>query len=124
MTHPALNYPFPTAYRPQAAQRSSAEEQLVRDTLCRALNVTVAAIGLVLTAPLMLIIAILTKLTSPGPVIYTQIRIGWDRRAVRRAPVSADEPCGRPFKIYKFRTMRVAPATAPQVLAQKNDPRI
>src|SRR5881394_675760 len=106
MTHPALNYSFPFAHRLSApVQPVSADEQLLRDILCRVLNVVVAAIGLVLTAPLMLLIAIVTRLTSRGPAIYTQIRIGCDRRSVRRAPLSDDEPCGRPFKIYKFRTM-------------------
>ena len=124
MTHFALTHPLstPTPFRPAAPV--SAEAQLVRDVLCRVLNVTVAVIGLLITAPLMLFVAIATKLTSPGPVIYTQIRIGCDRRSVRRAPVSDNEPCGRPFRIYKFRTMHVAAPDAPQVLAKKGDPRI
>jgi putative colanic acid biosynthesis UDP-glucose lipid carrier transferase len=50
-----------------------------------------AALILVLVSPLMLIIAILIKATSGGPVIFKQLRLGWD---------------GRPIKVYKFRTMR------------------
>lgn len=92
----------------------------------RALNVLVAAIGLVLTAPALLVVAALVKLTSPGPVFYRQIRVGLDRRTEgdggnhRR---SLDQG-GKPFMIYKFRTMRPADSNAPQVWAAENDPRI
>jgi lipopolysaccharide/colanic/teichoic acid biosynthesis glycosyltransferase len=50
----------------------------------------VSAILMVLTAPLVLVALVLVKLTSSGPVLYTQVRLG------RR---------GRPFVIYKIRTM-------------------
>src|SRR5688572_27767737 len=60
-----------TAYNSRAA--------VARD-LRRALNVFIAIIALVIGAPLMLIIAVLVKLTSPGPVIYKQTRVGIDRR--------------------------------------------
>src|SRR6058998_3686238 len=46
----------------------------------RLLNIAVAALGLVVAAPLMVLIAVLIKLTSPGPVLYTQTRVGLDRR--------------------------------------------
>jgi len=46
---------------------------------------------LVLVSPVMLLIALLIKLTSHGPVIFKQLRHGWD---------------GRQIKVYKFRTMR------------------
>ena len=46
----------------------------------RALNVAVAGIGLLIAAPLMVLIAIAIKLTSRGPVFYTQTRVGIDRR--------------------------------------------
>ena len=73
-------------------------------------NVTLAAIALVVLSPLMLLIAIVVKLTSRGPVIYTQTRIGLD---ARDTGVRSDDPRrrrdlgGRLFKIYKFRTMHV-----------------
>jgi lipopolysaccharide/colanic/teichoic acid biosynthesis glycosyltransferase len=66
---------------------------------------------LVLLAPLFLVVAILVRLTSPGPVIYRQIRIGIDRRFAtsRRGAVARERRAhmlpGRPFVIYKFRTM-------------------
>ena len=56
----------------------------------RAFDVSVACLGLILLAPLLLLVAALIKLDSPGPVFFRQERMG---RAFR------------PFLIYKFRTM-------------------
>ncbi len=85
-----------------------------REGLRRALNVAVAAGGLVLTAPLMLAIAVLIKLTSRGPVFFKQTRIGLDRRRSRPGGNTRrhDDMGGRPFTIYKFRTMRADGATS------------
>jgi exopolysaccharide biosynthesis polyprenyl glycosylphosphotransferase len=58
--------------------------------LRRAAGVGVGVLALVLAAPFMLAAAILIKMTSPGPVLFVQERIGIDRR---------------PFRMYKFRTM-------------------
>jgi lipopolysaccharide/colanic/teichoic acid biosynthesis glycosyltransferase len=92
----------------------------------RVLNVMVAAIGLVLAAPVMLAIAIAIKLTSRGPVLYRQQRVGLCVRTSNggnhRRKVDLG---GRPFTIFKFRTMRVArPGEVVQVWASKDDPRI
>jgi lipopolysaccharide/colanic/teichoic acid biosynthesis glycosyltransferase len=107
--------------------RRSAREHAARDRACRAINVFVAAVGLVLAAPLMLLIAALVKLTSPGPVIYRQSRVGLDRRQGSRGPKEACrrnlDRGGRIFTIYKFRTMWQA-SVSPQVWASKNDPRV
>jgi lipopolysaccharide/colanic/teichoic acid biosynthesis glycosyltransferase len=97
-----------------------------RDTACRCLNVAVALAGIVVASPLMAVIAVLIKITSRGPVLYTQVRVGLNRRARRatgRSGSRDDEPAGRPFTIYKFRTMRAAIST-PQVWARPDDPRI
>ncbi|NMC27295.1 MAG: sugar transferase [Syntrophomonadaceae bacterium] len=56
----------------------------------RLYDVIFSAAGLLVLSPLFIIIAVLIKLDSPGPVFYTQVRIGKD---------------GVPFKIYKFRKM-------------------
>ncbi|MEF3273686.1 MAG: sugar transferase [Chloroflexus sp.] len=56
------------------------------------LDVTVALVAIVLTAPIMLVTAILIKLESPGPVIFKQVRVGKD---------------GEHFYCYKFRSMYV-----------------
>jgi exopolysaccharide biosynthesis polyprenyl glycosylphosphotransferase len=60
--------------------------------LKRAFDVTSALATLVALSPLMLIVAALVKLTSPGPVLYLQDRVGEG---------------GRRFKFFKFRSMRV-----------------
>ena len=58
----------------------------------RLFDIAVAALGLMLIAPVMLVLAIAIKLDSPGPVIFSQIRAGLG---------------GRPFRMYKLRTMSV-----------------
>jgi len=94
----------------------------------RLLNIVVAAIGLVLTAPLTVLIAVLIKLTSRGPVFYTQTRIGLDRRDPKVVSLNhrRDRNLGGvPFRIYKFRTMAARPARADdQVWASPEDPRV
>lgn len=59
----------------------------------RLLDVCIAGLLLLLLLPLMLVIALLVRLSSPGPVLFRQQRVGKD---------------GRLFWLYKFRTMRVA----------------
>jgi lipopolysaccharide/colanic/teichoic acid biosynthesis glycosyltransferase len=93
----------------------------------RALNVVAALLGIVLAAPLMAGIAVLVKLTSRGPVLYSQTRVGLDRRSPR--PASSNhrrhvDHGGKPFTIYKFRTMRASSHAASQVWAQPDDPRV
>lgn len=78
--------------------------------LRRVINTAFAAIGLVLSLPLMLLTAIAVKLESRGPVFYIQERVGKK---------------GRGFKIIKFRSMRVgAEATSGPVWAEEDDPRV
>jgi exopolysaccharide biosynthesis polyprenyl glycosylphosphotransferase len=60
--------------------------------LKRAFDVTTSGFGLLLTAPLLVLIAVSIKLSSPGPVLFRQRRVGQR---------------GRPFTILKFRTMSV-----------------
>jgi len=92
----------------------------------RVLNICVALIGIVLTAPLMLFIAMLVRATSPGPALYRQIRVGINRRQRRgKAEPHArqSDVGGRLFIIYKFRTM-YADARTVQLWATVDDPRI
>jgi lipopolysaccharide/colanic/teichoic acid biosynthesis glycosyltransferase len=102
----------------------------------RVLNVIIAGLALLILAPVCVLVALVVKLTSPGPVFYTQTRVGLDRRWRRGAgadtPGAADEDDrrledlgGQPFTILKFRSMRVdAEAGGQAVWATKHDPRI
>ncbi|HVH10751.1 MAG TPA: sugar transferase [Gemmatimonadales bacterium] len=94
----------------------------------RLLNLIVAALGLVVAFPLMLLIALLIKLTSRGPALFTQTRIGLDRRALSRAAGNTRRQLdlgGKPFTMLKFRTMYVPRANAdPGVWAQPDDARV
>ncbi len=75
-------------------------------SLKRVLDVTVAIIAIILTAPIMLITAILIKLESPGPVIFKQVRVGKD---------------GEHFYCYKFRSMYVDAEQRLRELQAKNE---
>ena len=76
----------------------------------RAFDITVAMVGLVLSAPLALLTAIAIKLESPGPVLFRQKRVGQG---------------GKEFTIYKFRSMRTdAEKDGKPIWAQQNDPRV
>jgi len=83
----------------------------VADEVRRALNVVVATFALIVTAPLMLVVAALVRLDSPGPVIYRQERVGLCRRGSRDGSKDdrrrAENLGGRVFTIFKFRTMTI-----------------
>jgi hypothetical protein len=71
----------------------------------RALNVIVALTAIVLTFPLWILIAVAIKLTSRGPVLYRQERVGLDLRSTRPLvtdPRRKHDLGGRPFMMYKF----------------------
>jgi lipopolysaccharide/colanic/teichoic acid biosynthesis glycosyltransferase len=98
------------------------------EAVSRAVNFTIALVALVVLAPVLLLVALVIKLTSPGPVFYTQVRVGQDRRG-RRGELGDDrrrEDCGgRPFTIFKFRSMRVdAEANGQAVWARADDDRV
>ena len=95
----------------------------------RGVNVLAALILLVLASPVMLLAALLIKLTSPGPVFFTQTRIGLDRRRDESGspadPRRSSDLGGRPFEILKFRSMTYQPPEErEQVWASPTDPRI
>ena len=69
----------------------------------------VAALLAVPVSAVIALVAIAVKATSPGPVIYTQVRLGRN---------------GRPFRIYKIRTMRVDSEAAGPQWAKQRDPRV
>ena len=74
------------------------------------MNLVVATIGVVAATPIMLLTALAVRLTSAGPVLYRQVRVGMG---------------GRPFTQYKFRSMRAdAEAETGAVWASRDDPRV
>ena len=100
------------------------------ERLNRIVNVALATLLLVLLSPLLLVVAVAIKMTSPGPVFYRQTRIGLDRRRPRGAGMSVYDRRmrdlgGSAFVIYKFRSMCVdAERGTGVVWAQKADPRV
>jgi Undecaprenyl-phosphate glucose phosphotransferase len=75
----------------------------------RATDTLVSAVALVVLSPLLALIALLVKLTSPGPILYSQERMGLD---------------GRSFRMFKFRSMRAdAEVTSGAVWARAGDNR-
>ncbi|MBZ5580619.1 MAG: sugar transferase [Acidobacteriia bacterium] len=73
-------------------------------------NVTLAVTGIAVSLPLMLLTALAIRLSSPGPVLYRQTRVGMN---------------DVPFTLYKFRSMRVdAEAGTGPVWASRHDPRV
>jgi lipopolysaccharide/colanic/teichoic acid biosynthesis glycosyltransferase len=110
----------------------------------RLVNFVIAAVGLIVGSPLMLLIAVAVKLTSAGPIFYRQPRVGLNRRGVRlhvrrrsdsrwhlwarflalHDDLRAQDLGGQVFMIYKFRTMcEAAERDTGAVWAVKNDPR-
>ncbi|MFN9610773.1 MAG: undecaprenyl-phosphate glucose phosphotransferase [bacterium] len=87
------------------------EGSLIDRQIKRALDLTLASIGLLFLAPLLVVIALAVAFTSPGPVLFAQDRYGLD---------------GRRFRIFKFRTMRELEAGDTPGLRQatRDDPRI
>src|SRR2546425_7435332 len=79
------------------------------------LNISVAAVGLVLALPLMLLIGLLIKLTSRGPVLFKQTRVGLDRRALSRLGGDTRRRLhlrGGTHKMYKIPPMYIEHPTA------------
>ena len=133
---PAVVRPFPNGSTSHEAQSGGhvvpvagvPHPEVTRSAkLSRLLNITVAGVAIVLTTPLMLVIAALIKATSQGPVFYIQDRVGVDRRSPAVSPLDTrrlDDVGGRIFSIYKFRTMRHGADQAGQVWALPDDDRV
>ena len=75
----------------------------------RLFDLVVSSIALIVLSPLLLVLAMLVKLDSPGPALFTQERVG---------------RFGRLFRIHKFRTMREGARSSGYSLTVGRDPRI
>lgn len=75
----------------------------------RLLDIIWSMSGIIVLSPLFILIGLLVKITSKGPILFTQIRVGqWEK----------------PYKIYKFRTMRQDAEKDGAKWAQQDDPRV
>ena len=118
---------FPAPVTDSRPRRASLRAILESESARRALNVAAASVAIVLTLPIMALVALAVKLSSRGPVLYTQMRVGIDRRQEGMPSGNHRRHIdygGRLFKIYKFRTMRPATTTEQQLWADPNDSRI
>lgn len=75
----------------------------------RIFDIVVSILVMVLLSPVYIITAIIVKCTSPGPIFFSQERIGY---------------MGRPFQMIKFRSMYVDAEQSGPALSKDNDPRI
>lgn len=83
---------------------------LMNANMKRAVDIVGSLVGILLFSPLMILTAAIIKCTSPGPVIYSQERVGLHNRS---------------FKMYKFRSMEVqAPASEKNQWTSPHDPRV
>jgi len=121
----------PPIARSREARARDRESDRYRDLSIRILNILIASLLIVVFLPLMVLIALGVRLSSRGPILYSQERVGLDaRRGSRRRGSNRfgtdrrqRDRGGRIFKIYKFRTMRVG-EIQDQVWASKDDPRV
>lgn len=108
----------------------------------RSLDVFVSIVMLIVLAPVMLGVALMVRLTSPGPIIFRQQRVGLNLRGKqssdrrqdlipppegvdrRQGPRRRSSNYGKPFVLYKFRTMRTDAEKNGAQFAQKSDPRV
>jgi putative colanic acid biosysnthesis UDP-glucose lipid carrier transferase len=75
----------------------------------RTFDLLIAVVALVLALPLLIVIAVAIRIDSPGPILFRQARGGIN---------------GRPFRMYKFRTMTVTEDDGAIIQATRGDPRI
>ena len=113
-----------------AAGRNTGEGRVIERIFKRTLDLIASSIGLLLLLPVGLLIAVAIRLDSPGPVFYSQVRVGINRRRNRKGAPSSQErrkadAFGRLFTIYKFRSMIVdAERLSGPVWASAQDSRI
>lgn len=83
---------------------------LLNSSIKRLVDIFGSLVGIILFSPVMLLTVILIKITSPGPIIYSQERVGLHNRS---------------FRMFKFRSMEVqAPSAEKQQWTTPHDPRV
>jgi Undecaprenyl-phosphate glucose phosphotransferase len=87
LAHPQISFGGAFAFQLRREPLSTRER-----VLKRGMDIFISVFGLSVFCPLMLFVAVLIRLDSPGPILFRQIRSGFN---------------GRPFRILKFRTMSV-----------------
>jgi lipopolysaccharide/colanic/teichoic acid biosynthesis glycosyltransferase len=99
--------------------------------LRRAFDMMASSLALTVLTPVMVLVALAVRLDSPGPIFYTQDRIGINRRRRERRDDTRRSDgrrtvlhAGMPFRIWKFRTMRPDAESAGPQWAQAGDPRV
>jgi lipopolysaccharide/colanic/teichoic acid biosynthesis glycosyltransferase len=95
----------------QSAAPALLEPRRRSEIACRVVNCLIAGPLLILTAPVLAIAALAIKVTSPGPIFYTQARVGLNRRRRRQLPGGRYDRRthslgGKIFRMWKLRTMR------------------
>ena len=102
------------------------------------MDIVGSIVGLIVSLPIWILVSLIIKLDSKGPVFYTQQRVGRNRRRGSRRRIELDVNerrqaldrrgavgFGKPFNIIKFRTMLVdAEKKTGPVWASKVDPRV
>jgi Undecaprenyl-phosphate glucose phosphotransferase len=94
---------------PLISVKNAALDKPINKALKRGLDLVVSSIILVFTSPMMLLLALIIKLDSPGPVFFLQDRVGLD---------------GKPFAMIKFRTMRTDSESRGPGWTTPGDPRV
>ncbi len=82
------------------------DNRIIYNLSKKIIDFSLSAVALVILSPLLLIVAILIKLESKGPVIFSQKRVGLN---------------GKEFKMYKFRSMVVSAEELKEKLAKQNE---
>jgi putative colanic acid biosynthesis UDP-glucose lipid carrier transferase len=94
---------------PRRARAIAINPSRFQSALKRVLDVIIASLAMLFFAPVMLVVAVLIALDSQGPVLFRQKRLGLD---------------GKPFDIFKFRTMTVLEDGADVVQVREGDKRV
>lgn len=112
---------------PGRAPAGQAFPASVRECVRRLFNVGAAVVLLLVASPLMLLIGLAIKLTSAGPVLFVNERVGLNRRngtCPRPDCRRRSDKGGKLFRMYKFRTMRANAGNSDQIWARPEDPRV